>query len=183
LSGSIILLTSSRTSWTYGLIKAVKPSINPPLMITLSLNNLISRFIFLVALLLFVSGGFGAAQADPITLHARLVLGTCKDDKSKTEVSDKIRKRLAKVFKWMKYYELRSRRLGIDDGATKTVKLSKTAKIEVSNRKNGRIGVSLFSGGKMLVQKSQLLKPGSCMVLAGESGTDSAWFIVLSKDK
>jgi hypothetical protein len=35
----------------------------------------------------------------------------------------------------------------------------------------------------MLVQKSQLLKPGSCMVLAGESGTDSAWFIVLSKDK
>ena len=155
----------------------------PPLVMTLSLNNLISRFTFLLTLLVFVGGGFVVAQADPITVQARLVLGSCKEDKSKTEVSDTIRKRLAKVFKWMKYYELRSRRLGIDDGATKTVKLSKTAKIEVSNRKNGRIGVSLFSEGKMLVQKNQLLKPGSCMVLAGESGTDSAWFIVLSKDK
>jgi hypothetical protein len=149
----------------------------------LSLNNLISRFTFLVALLVFVGGGFVVAQADPITIQARLVLGTSTEQKGKTEVSSVIRKRLAKVFKWMKYYELRSRRMGIVDGATKTAKLSKTAKIEVSNRKNGRIGVSLFSEGKMLVQKNQLLKPGSCMVLAGESGTDSAWFIVLSKDK
>ncbi len=138
-------------------------------MITLSLNNLISRFIFLVALLLFVSGGFGAAQADPITLQARLVLGTCKEDKSKTEVSDTIRKRLAKVFKWMKYYELRSRRLGIADGATKTAKLSKTAKIEVSNRKNGKLRSACLAKAKCWFKKPRLLRPGSCMVLAGES--------------
>ncbi len=155
----------------------------PPLVMTFSLNNLISRFTFLVALLVFVGGGFVVAQADPITVQAHLVLGTSTEQKGKTEVSKTIRKRLAKVFKWMKYYELRSRRMSIVDGATKTAKLSKTAKIEVSNRKNGRIGVSLFSEGKMLVQKNQLLKPGNCMVLAGESGTDSAWFIVLSKDK
>ena len=150
-------------------------------MIAFSLNNLISRFIFLVALLLFVSGGFVVAQADPITVQARLVLGTSKEQKGKTEVPDTIRKRLAKVFKWMKYYELRSRRMSIVDGATKTAKLSKTAKIEVTNRKKGRIGVSLFSEGKMLVQKTQSLRPGSYMVLAGNAGSDSAWFIVLSK--
>ena len=154
-----------------------------PLVIAFSLSNLISRFIFLVALLLFVSGGFVVAQADPINVQARLVLGTSKEQKGKTEVPDTIRKRLAKVFKWMKYYELRSRQLSIGDGATKTAKLSKTAKIEVSNRKKGRIAVSLFSEGKMLVQKSQTLKSGSYMVLAGGSGTDSAWFIVLSKNK
>ena len=152
-------------------------------MKTLSRNKSISRFIFLVLLVLLVSGGFVVAQADPITVQARLVLGTTKVQKGQTEVSDSIRKRLAKVFKWMKYYELRSRRLSIGDGATKTAKLSKTAKIEVSNRKNGRIAVSLFSEGKMLVQKSQTLRVGSYMVLAGGSGTDSAWFIVLSKNK
>ena len=150
---------------------------------TLSLNNLISRFTFLVALLVFVGGGFVVAQADPITVQAHLVLGTSKEQEGKTEFSNTIRKRLAKVFKWMKYYELRSKRLVIVDGAKKSTKLSKTAKIELSNLKNGRIGISLFSEGKMLVQKSQKLKSGSCMVLAGESGTDSAWFIVLSKDK
>ena len=165
------------------MIKAVKQSTIFSLVIALSLNNLISRFIFLVALLLFVSGGFVVAQADPITVQARLVLGTSKEQKGKTEVPDTIRKRLAKVFKWMKYYELRSRRLSIGDGATKTAKLSKTSKIEVSNRKNGKIAVSLLSEGIMLVQKSQILKSGSYMVLAGGSGTDSAWFIVLSKVK
>ena len=152
-------------------------------MITLSLSNLISLFTFLVALLVFVGGGFVVAQADPITVQARLVLGTSTEQKGKKEVSNAIRKRLAKVFKWMKYYELRSRQLSIGDGATKTAKLSKTAKIEVSNRKKGRIAVSLFSEGKMLVQKSQTLRVGSYMVLAGGSGTDSAWFIVLSKNK
>jgi len=152
-------------------------------VITLSLNNLISRFTFLVALLVFVGGGFVVAQADPITVQAHLVLGTSKEQEGKTEFSNTIRKRLAKVFKWMKYYELRSKRMSIVDGATKTAKLSKTAKIEVSNLKKGKVAVSLFSEGKMLVQKSQKLKSGSCMVLAGESGTDSAWFIVLSKVK
>ena len=155
----------------------------PALVITLSLNNLISRFTFLVALLVFVGGGFVVAQADPITVQAHLVLGTSTEQKGKTEVSNVIRKRLAKVFKWMKYYELRSRRMSIADGATKTAKLSKTAKIEVSNRKNGRIGVSLLVKAKCWFKKIRLLKPGNCMVLAGESGTDSAWFIVISKDK
>ena len=156
---------------------------NPPLVITLSLNNLISRFTFLLTLLVFVGGGFVVAQADPITVQARLVLGSCKEDKSKTEVSDTIRKRLAKVFKWMKYYELNSKQLNIADATTKSAKLSKTASIKVTNRKNGKIAVSLYSKGKMLVQKTQTLRPGSCMVLAGNVGTGSAWFIVLSKSK
>ena len=155
----------------------------PPLVMTLSLNNLISRFTFLLTLLVFVGGGFVVAQADPITVQARLVLGTSTEQKGKTEVSDTIRKRLAKVFKWMKYYELNSKQLNIADATTKSAKLSKTASIKVTNRKNGKIAVSLYSKGKMLVQKTQTLRPGSYMVLAGNAGTDSAWFIVLSKSK
>ena len=50
-------------------------------------------------------------------------------------------------------------------------------------RKNGKVSVILFSKGKMLVQKTQNLKPGSHMVLAGNIESDSAWFIVLSKNK
>jgi len=141
-----------------------------------------NRFTILVALLL-LSGGFIAAQADPITVQARLVHGTCKEQKGKMEVSAAIKKKLARVFKWMHYYQLNSKRLNIADATTKTTKLSKTASIKVTNRKNGKIAVSLYSKGKMLVQKTQTLRPGSCMVLAGNAGTDSAWFIVLSKSK
>ena len=142
-----------------------------------------NRFTVLVALLLLVSGGFVAAQADPITVQARLVHGTSKEQKGKMEVPAAIKKKLARVFKWMHYYQLNSKRLNIADATTKSAKLSKTASIKVTNRKNGKIAVSLYSKGKMLVQKTQTLRPGSYMVLAGNAGTDSAWFIVLSKDK
>ena len=142
-----------------------------------------NRFTVLVALLLLVSGGFVAAQADPITVQARLVHGTSKEQKGKMEVPAAIRKKLARVFKWMHYYQLNSKRLNIAVAITKSAKLSKTASIKVTNRKNGKIAVSLYSKGKMLVQKTQSLRPGSYMVLAGNAGTDSAWFIVLSKDK
>ena len=141
-----------------------------------------NRFTIFVALLL-LSGGFVAAQADPITVQARLVHGTSKEQKSKMEVPAAIKEKLARVFKWMHYYQLNSKRLNIADATTKSAKLSKTASIKVTNRKNGKIAVSLYSKGKMLVQKTQTLRPGSYMVLAGNAGTDSAWFIVLSKSK
>ena len=137
----------------------------------------------MVALLLLVIGGFVAAQADSITVQARLVHGTSREQKGKMEVPAAIKKKLAGVFKWMHYYQLNSKRLNIADATTKSAKLSKTASIKVTNRKNGKIAVSLYSKGKMLVQKTQTLRPGSYMVLAGNAGTDSAWFIVLSKSK
>ena len=141
-----------------------------------------NRFTIFVALLL-LSGGFVAAQADPITVQARLVHGTSKEQKGKMEVPAAIKEKLARVFKWMHYYQLNSKQLNIADATTKSAKLSKTASIKVTNRKNGKIAVSLYSKGKMLVHKTQSLRPGSYMVLAGNAGTDSAWFIVLSKDK
>ena len=141
-----------------------------------------NRFTIFVALLL-LSGGFVAAQADPITVQARLVHGTSKEQKGKMEVPAAIKEKLARVFKWMHYYQLNSKQLNIADATTKSAKLSKTASIKVTNRKNGKIAVSLYSKGKMLVLKTQTLRPGSYMVLAGNAGTDSAWFIVLSKSK
>jgi hypothetical protein len=146
-------------------------------------NPPMNRFTVFVALLLFVSSGYVTAQADPISVQAWLVIGTSKEQKDKMEVPAAIKKKLARVFKWMHYYQLNSRQLNIVDAGSKSAKLSKSATIKVTNRKNGKIDVSLFSKGKMLVQKTQSLKPGHHMVLAGNTKTDSAWFIVLSKSK
>ena len=146
-------------------------------------NPPMNRFTVFVALLLFVSSGYVTAQADSITVQARLVHGTSKEQKGKMEVPAAIKKKLARVFKWMHYYQLSSRQLNIDDATTQSAQLSRATTIKVTNRKNGKVAVSLYSKGKMLVQKTQSLRPGSYMVLAGNAGTDSAWFIVLSKDK
>ena len=146
-------------------------------------NPTMNRFTVFVALLLFVSSGYVTAQADSITVQARLIHGTSKEQKGKMEVPAAIKKKLARVFKWMHYYQLSSRQLNIDDATTQSAQLSRATTIKVTNRKNGKIAVSLYSKGKMLVQKTQTLRPGSYMVLAGNAGTDSAWFIVLSKVK
>ena len=134
----------------------------------------------MVATLLIAASGHNAAQADPVTVQARLVLGTSKEQKDQMEASGGIKRKLARVFKWKHYYELNSKQMNIADTATKSAKLSRAAQIKVTNRKNGKVAVTLFSKGKMLVQKTQNLKPGSHMVLAGNTESDSAWFIVLS---
>ncbi len=137
----------------------------------------------MAAALLLATTAHVTAQADPVTVQARLVLGTSKEQKDQMEVSAGIKRKLARVFKWKHYYELNLKHLKIADAATKSAKLSRAASIEVTNRKNGKVAVSLFSKGKMLVQKAQNLKPGNHMVLAGNTESDSAWFIVLSKAK
>ena len=141
------------------------------------------RFTVMVVTLLIAAGGHIAAQAAPVTLQARLVLGTSKEQKDQMEASGGIKRKLARVFKWKHYYELNSKQMNIADTVTKSVKLSRAAQVKVTNMKNGRLSVSLFSKGKMLVQKTQNLKPGSHMVLAGNTGAEEAWFIVLSNSK
>ena len=138
------------------------------------------RFTVMGVTLLIAASGHIAVQAEPVTLQARLVLGTSKEQKDQMEVSGGIKRKLARVFKWKHYYELNSKRMNIADAATKSANLSRAASIKVTNRKNGRVSVTLFSKGKMLVQKTQNLKPGSHMVLAGNTESDSSWFIVLS---
>ena len=148
---------------------------------TLLRRHNMNQLAFLLALLFFAGGGWVSAQADSISLNARLVLGTGKEKQGSKKVSESIRKRLAKVFKWVHYYQLSSKKLTIEDAKTMTSKLSKNASIKVTNQKNSKVSVSLFSGGKMLLQKTQPLRSGHYMVLAGKSTGDSAWFIVLSK--
>ena len=141
----------------------------------------LGKFSVFVAILLFADSGIASDKADSINIKACLVVGASKEKKGAKKVSEPIRKRLSKVFKWRNYYQLSVKQLSIPDDKTKTTKLSKKASIKVSNRKNGKVSVSLFSGSKMLIQKSQTLRTGSYMVLAGDSKGDSAWFIVISK--
>ena len=134
-----------------------------------------------IALFCFIESGITSVKSDTIEVTATVVLGTDKEKKSGKKVSGSIRKRLSKVFKWNNYYKLSDKKFSIPDNKTKSTVLSKKASIKVTNRKEGKISVSLFSEGKMLIQKSQNLRSGSYMVLAGESTGDSAWFIVISK--
>lgn len=163
------------------MIEPVRANKNPYFAMTLLRRHNLNRVTFLMVLLLFAGGGLASVQADSITVNARLVLGTSKEKQGSKKVSESIRKRLAKVFKWMHYHQLSSKKLTIDDSKTVTSKLSKNASIKVTNQKNGKVSVSLFSGGKMLLQKTQTLRSGQYMVLAGKSTGDSAWLIVLSK--
>ena len=134
-------------------------------------------------MLVFAGGSCIAAQADHhIFLKANLILGTNKEQKDKMEALPEIKDKLSKVFKWKYYYRLNRKKIELKEKETKPVQLSRSASIMVTNiKKNKKISVGLYSEGRMLVQKTQALKPGKHMVLAGNTESDSAWFIVLSR--
>ena len=134
-------------------------------------------------MLVFAGGSFIAAQAEHhMWLKANLILGTNKEHKDKMEAPPQIKDKLSKVFKWKYYYRLNRKKIELKDKDTKPIQLSRSASIKVTNlKKNKKIAVSLYSEGRMLVQKTQALKTGKHMVLAGNTESDSAWFIVLSR--
>lgn len=109
-------------------------------------------------------------------------MGTNKEQKDKMEALPAIKDKLSSVFKWKYYYRLNRKKIELKEKETKPVQLSRSASIMVTNiKKNKKISVGLYSEGRMLVQKTQALKPGKHMVLAGNTESDSAWFIVLSR--
>ena len=134
-------------------------------------------------MLVFAGGSCIAAQANHhIFLQANLILGTNKEQKDKMEALPEIKDKLSKVFKWKYYYRLNRKKIELKDKDTKPIQLSRSASIKVTNlMKNKKIAVSLYNEGRMLVQKTQALKTGKHMVLAGNTESDSAWFIVITR--
>ena len=59
--------------------------------------------------------------------------------------------------------------------------MSDHCEIEVDNFGNSSIEVKLYGKGKMVVKKTQKIKPGELLIFAGDDKNDTAWFVVLSQ--
>ena len=123
-----------------------------------------------------------SATAD-LKLRAQLVWGTNNDkpdDPKLKEVDQQVKDKLRGVFKWKNYFEVNRQSFTVIASAPKKVRMSDLCEIEVQNLGNSSVELKLYGKGKMVVRKTQKIKSGELLVLAGDDKNDTAWFVVLS---
>jgi len=123
-----------------------------------------------------------SAPAD-FTLQAQLVWGTNNDkpnDPKLKEVDPKVTDKLRGVFKWKNYFEVNRQKFTVTGAGPKRIKMSDRCEIEVQNLGNSSVELKLYGQGKMVVKKTQKIKAGELLVLAGDDKNDTAWFVVLT---
>ena len=91
--------------------------------------------------------------------------------------------KLAKVFKWQSYYEVSRTNFTVSAGGTKKVVMSPKCDIEVEYLGASNVNVRLYGKGKMVVCKRQTISPGELAVVAGPDKNDTAWFVVLKRER
>ncbi|PYK98548.1 MAG: hypothetical protein DME18_03340 [Verrucomicrobia bacterium] len=134
------------------------------------------------AVLIFYSCVLRSAPAD-LMLQAQLVWGTNNDkpdDPKLKDVDQKVKDKLRGVFKWKNYFEVNRQDFTLTASAPRKVKMSDLCEIEVQNLGNSSVELKLYGKGKMVVRKTQRIKSGELLVLAGDDKNDTAWFVVLS---
>ena len=103
------------------------------------------------------------------------------DDPKLKEVDAKVKERLRTALKWKNYFEVNRQNLTVSIATAKKVKMSDHCEIEVQNLGNSSIEAKLYGKGKMVVKKTQKIKPGELLIFAGDDKNDTAWFVVLSQ--
>lgn len=151
------------------------------------------RLFGLVVLVALAVSGLGApaAAAMEIRLRAQLVWGTNDEgpkDGKYPELSGKLKEKLARVFKWKDYYQIKDQRFSVEPGEARRVKMSDKCELQLKVIDDFTLEVQLFGEGtlvKTLRQPLQALRQGELAVLAGDSKEKfgDAWFVVLSAPK
>jgi hypothetical protein len=133
--------------------------------------------------------GSGEARAEPLRLQAQLIWGTdgpkpagasCRD------LDPALRKRLARVFKWKHYYEIRRREVTVSSKRVKRLEMSDKCLLKFSLPEKGMVEVQLIGEGRLtktMRQPAKALRNGELLVLAGETkdNINDAWFVVISE--
>ena len=141
--------------------------------------------VFVVTLL-----GLGAPQtvAMEVKLRAQLVWGTndpTPKDGKYPALTGKLQEKLARVFQWKHYCQIKDQPFVVKPGEVRKVKMSDKCELELKLVDDFTLEVQLFGEGtlvKTVRQPLQALRQGELAVLAGDSKEKfgDAWFVVLS---
>lgn len=126
-----------------------------------------------------------------VKLHCQLIWGTNDPkpgDGQCVDVSPALRARLARVFKWQNYYQVKAVDVTVKPGTDCRVRLSSKCELEFKVVDDFTLQINLFGEGqlaKTVRQSLQALRQGELAVLAGDSKEKfgDAWFVVISAPK
>lgn len=131
------------------------------------------------------------ADDGALVLQAQLIWGTDSekpDDAKCKDLDADLHKRLARVFKWKHYYEMRRKQVVVRRGKTTRVEMSGQCVLKIALSDPQTVEVRLIGEGRLTKttrQPVKALQSGEILVLAGETKDDvnDAWFVVISEPK
>ncbi|MBM3880916.1 MAG: hypothetical protein FJ387_14555 [Verrucomicrobia bacterium] len=127
-------------------------------------------------------------QAEELRLQVQLIWGTDRDkppDPSYRMLEDRLKKKLARVFKWKHYFEISDQKTTLVPKEVKRLKLRNHSEIEVRCDDPAILEIKLFGEGKWtktMRQSVKALEQGELAVLAGDAkdSRSDAWFVIVS---
>jgi len=143
---------------------------------------------YLVSILLmcvFAFPGVAKAGDSAITYYVQLVRGTDSDQPPQDgsgKIGRKLSEKLCCPFKWKNYWEICQRQVQVQPGRTLKVDLSNHRGVEIDLSKPGQRTVAAFQNGKLLTRTRVPMSEGMTVV-GGDRDEQSAWFIVVRRDK
>ena len=143
------------------------------------------RLILSILFIGFILNGTPPAEHQSNTFYVQLVRGNNDDappQPGSRPVGMKVARHLRSALNWKNYWEVNRQQVAVCTGNTMRVCLSKERSVEINLTNRGRRSVIAFEKGKVVQRTSRPM--GECMtVIGGERDPESAWFIVVRRDK
>ncbi len=134
-----------------------------------------------------VCGLAAAADIEALskTYYVQLVRGTDQDNPPQPgakAIGPKLAKRLQPVFRWKNYWEMNRVKVTMEVGKKTRVRLSKRHEVEIDLSAAGKRTIHFYQDGKRVSTSTQPIGE-SVTIQGGNSTAESAWFIVVRRDK
>jgi hypothetical protein len=143
------------------------------------------RTILGVLFVAFILNGTPPTGHQANTFYVQLVRGNNEDappEPGSRPVGIKIARRLRAALNWKNYWEVNSREVAICSGKASRVCLSKGREVEIDLSNRNRRRVTAFENGRVVQRTLRPVGEGMT-VIGGERDQESAWFIVVRRDR
>ena len=144
------------------------------------------RTLCLVALLIALAFcHLGRAAEEAVTYHVQAIVGTDADQPPLPDakpVGPKLSKKLAPVFRWKTYWEVKRVNVVIAKGRSERTTLRGDLSVEITRTTEDKREVRLYRDGKLTRKLSQPANK-TMTIIGGLTEPDNSWFGVVRRDK
>ncbi len=123
--------------------------------------------------------------AEETVTYVQSIRGTDSDQPPTPEakaIGPKLSGKLAPVFRWKSYWEVRRLNVTVTKGKSERVKLPGGLEVEIARANEDKREVRLYRDGKLTRKLTQPANK-TMTVIGGMAEPDNSWFVVVRRDK
>jgi hypothetical protein len=142
-----------------------------------------SRLVLVLPLMAFCDTVRAAEES--VTYYVQAIRGTDSDKPPTPEakaLGPKLSERLAPVFRWKSYWEVKRLNVRPTQGKSERVKLPGGLEMEIARANEDKREVHLYRDGKLTRELTQPADK-TMTIIGGMAEADNSWFVLVRRDK